>query len=85
MYRLQIKRTAERDLQKLPRPLFRRLNTHILALPEEPRPSGVRKLKGSLEGWRIRVGEYRVVYQIDDEQKTVTIVRVRHRRDVYKS
>jgi mRNA interferase RelE/StbE len=83
MYHLKIKPTAERDLQKLPRPLFLRLSQKILALAEEPRPDGVRKLSGSLEGWRIRVGDYRVVYQIDDEQKTVIIVRVRHRRDVY--
>ena len=84
MYRLRLKRTAEADLDRLPRPLFDRINEHILALREEPRPAGVRKLQGGVEGWRIRVGDYRVIYQIDDRARTVTIVRVRHRRDVYR-
>lgn len=83
MYSLKIKRTAERDLKRLPRPLFLRLNQQILALREDPRPVGTRKLKGKLEGWRVRVGDYRIVYQIDDSAHVVTIVRVRHRRDVY--
>ena len=84
MYHLQIKRAAERDLRRLPRSAFARLNRQILALREEPRPSGAKKLKGRLEGWRVRVGQYRILYQIDDEAQTVTIARVRHRRDVYR-
>lgn len=83
MYRLLIKRSAERDLRRLPRPIFQRINRRLLALGEDPRPPGVRKLKGALEGWRLRVGDYRVVYLIDDTAQSVTIVRVRHRRDVY--
>ena len=54
MYRLLIKRSAERDLRRLPRPIFLRINQHILALGNDPRPPGVRKLKGALEGWRRR-------------------------------
>lgn len=84
MYRLQIKRTAERDLRRLPRSAFERLNDQILALREDPRPPGVKKLKGKLEGWRVRVGQYRILYQIDDEKRVVMIARVRHRRDVYR-
>jgi mRNA interferase RelE/StbE len=83
MYRLVITRSAERDLRRLPRPLFLRLNQRIIGLRQDPRPPGVRKLKGALEGWRIRVGDYRIIYQIDQEIQQVTIVRVRHRRDVY--
>jgi mRNA interferase RelE/StbE len=83
MYQLKIKRSAEQDLRRLPRPLFRRINQRILALREEPRPPGVRKLKGNIEGWRVRVGDYRIVFQIDDTAQTVTIIRVRHRREVY--
>ncbi len=83
MYSLRIKRSAERDLKRLPQSLFLRLNDQILALREEPRPVGTRKLKGKLEGWRVRVGDYRIVYQIDDSAQVVTIIRVRHRRDVY--
>ncbi|MCC6603585.1 MAG: type II toxin-antitoxin system RelE/ParE family toxin [Anaerolineae bacterium] len=83
MYKIKIKRSAERDLKRFPNALFLRINQHILALRDNPRPPGVRKLQGDLEGWRVRVGDYRIVYQVDDDAKTVTIVRVRHRRDVY--
>lgn len=85
MYRLQIRRSAEADLRRLPGPVFARINERILALREEPRPPGVRKLQGQHEGWRIRVGEYRVIYLIDDAARLVVIVRVRHRRYVYKA
>ncbi len=84
MYTLLIKRSAERDLRKLPRPIFRRVNEKILALRGVPQPHGARKLVGALEGWRIRVGDYRVLYQIDDDAQTVTVVRVKHRREVYR-
>lgn len=84
MYTLLIKRSAERDLRKLPRPIFQRVNEKILALRGVPQPRGARKLVGALEGWRIRVGDYRVLYQIDDDAQTVTVVRVKHRREVYR-
>ena len=82
MYTLFIKRSAERDLRRLPGAMFQRVDERIQGLREDPRPPGVRKLVGTLEGWRIRVGDYRVIYQIDDDAQTVTIVRVKHRRDV---
>lgn len=84
MYRLQVKRTAEVDLNRLPSPIFDRINERLLALKDEPRPQGVVKLRGSTDAWRIRVGDYRVVYQVDDDQRLVVIVRVRHRKDVYR-
>ncbi len=83
-YRLQIKRSAEVDLRRLAEPIFTRVNERILALRDDPRPTGVRKLQGQQEGWRIRVGDYRVLYLIDDTARLITIVRVRHRRDVYR-
>lgn len=82
MYRIVIKRSAERDLRRLPRPLFLRINQAILALANDPRPTGTRKLKGALEGWRLRVGDFRILFQVDDSVRVVTIVRVQHRRDV---
>lgn len=82
-YQLKIKHAAERDLRRLPPTIFHKINPQSLSLRENPRPPGVRKLKGNREGWRIRVGDYRVVYQIDDERRIVSIVRVRHRRDIY--
>ena len=84
MYSLLIRRSAERDLHKLSRVILRRVNEKIVALRHNPRPSGVRKLVGALEGWRIRVGDYRILYQIDDDAQTVTIARVKHRREVYR-
>jgi mRNA interferase RelE/StbE len=63
--------------------MFERVNERILSLRDDPRPHGVHKLAGALDGWRVRVGNYRILYQIDDDAQTVTIVRVRHRRDVY--
>ena len=52
-------------------------------LPENPRPSGCRKLHGSA-GWRLRVGRYRIVYEIDDARQIVTVLKVAHRKDVYR-
>jgi len=84
MYTLLINRSAERDLRKLHGVIFERVNEKILALRNDPRPPGVRKLSGDLEGWRVRMGDYRILYQIDDDAQTVTIVRVKHRREVYR-
>jgi len=55
----------------------------ILSLPGDPRPPGCRKLKGH-EGWRIRIGDYRVIYEIDDSQKTITVLVIGHRREIYR-
>jgi mRNA interferase RelE/StbE len=55
----------------------------IEGLAAQPRPSGAKKLQGAQQLWRIRVGGYRVVYAVDDRQRIVDIVRIRHRRDVY--
>lgn len=84
-YEILIKASAEKDVRRLPKDARARVASAILALRDEPRPSGVRKLKGrGEEGWRIRVGDYRVVYRIDDALRQVTIYRVCHRRDVYR-
>jgi mRNA interferase RelE/StbE len=84
VYEVLIERTAERDLQSLPGNIFNRIVPRIKALAENPRPSGCHKLTGSRHDWRIRIGDYRVVYQIDDAHKRVRIFRVRHRREVYR-
>ena len=59
-------------------------NARILSLRDEPRPHGVRKPAGASEGWRLRVGDHRIVYRIDDDARTVTVVRVKHRREAYR-
>lgn len=70
--------------QRLPRPVFLAALTAIIGLSHDPRPAGVRKLVGTDCDWRIRIGEHRIVYTIDDDAGLVTIMRVSHRRDVYR-
>ena len=84
MYDVLIERTAERDIKSLPTALFDRILPRIKALSDNPRPTGCHKLAGSKNDWRIRIGDYRVVYEIDDPRKQVKIFRVRHRREVYR-
>ncbi len=84
MHEVLLERTAERDLRKLPQAEFHRLVARIKALGEEPRPSGSRKITGSKNDWRIRVGTYRVIYEIDEKAKVVKVMRVRHRREAYR-
>ena len=82
-YSLEIKRSAQKELDALDDTLFTRLDRKILALADNPRPAGCKKLKGSKSHWRIRVGEWRVVYIIDDTAKLVSVTRIAHRREVY--
>jgi len=75
---------AVKELAKLDKPVARRLITAIDALSADPRPSGVRPLVGYPNLWRIRVGEYRVVYTIEDTELVVLALRVAHRSTVYR-
>ena len=84
MYRVFLERAAERDLRRLPSRLHGRVVSSIQLLMDNPRPSGCRKLTGSERDWRIRVGDYRIIYEIDDVAKEVPVNRVRHRREVYR-
>lgn len=83
-YVLDIKPSARKELENLSDSLIARLAPKIDGLAADPRPSGCRKLRGYKDFWRIRVGEYRVVYIIDDDRKMVSVTRVAHRRDVYE-
>jgi mRNA interferase RelE/StbE len=82
MYKVGFNRKAEKELTKLPPTIIRSLLKAISALQDDPRPSGCKKLKGS-ELWRIRDGDYRVVYEIDDKNREIIVWRVRHRKDAY--
>jgi mRNA interferase RelE/StbE len=84
MYRVFLERSAERDLEKLSAKLLDRVIASIKKLARNPRPAGCRKLTGAESDWRIRVGDYRVVYEIADEIRVVRVNRVRHRREVYR-
>jgi mRNA interferase RelE/StbE len=75
---------AQRDLQALPRDILVRIEARLQALAENPRPRGVERIQGTQGGLRVRVGDYRILYTVDDAQQVVTIGRVRHRRDVYR-
>lgn len=84
-YRIEWTAPAERELRKLDRPVARRILIAVSRLTADPRPYGARSLTGHPSGTtRIRVGDYRVVYVIEDEIVVITVVRVAHRREVYR-
>ena len=77
-------RSARKELQNLDPQVARRILKQVEALVSNPRPSGVMKLEGAVDLWRIRVGEWRVVYRISDRDRVVDITAVRHRSDAYR-
>jgi len=84
MYQVQFSRSAEKEIAALPGAVVKRLAKAIDGLENNPRPQGCKKLKGSAENlWRIRVGDYRVVYSIEDVLLIVDIRKVGHRKDIY--
>lgn len=84
VYQVLLERLAERDLRRLADDMHDRVIEAIQSLADDPRPPGCRKLAGTKDDWRIRVGDYRVVYEIADVVRIVRVHRVRHRRDVYR-
>lgn len=84
-YRLLIKTSARKELEAVgARADRQRLVRRIQALAEDPRPPGCEKLSGSKDLYRVRQGRYRVVYEVDDPSLAVTVVKIGHRRDVYR-
>lgn len=85
MYRIIFKKSAEKEILKLPSPAVKRISEEIDKLASNPRPEGSKKLEGKKESlWRIRIGDYRVIYLIEDVIKIVEIRRIGHRKDIYK-
>ena len=84
-YQVSILPAALRQISKLPRVVQERIQQRIDALREDPRPPGTKALVGRGSFYRLRVGDYRVIYEIRDEMLTVLVVRVGHRREVYRS
>jgi len=82
-YELAFKKSVAKDLRRLPRQDARRILERIRSLVDDPRPFGCEKLS-SLERYRIRVGVYRVIYEIQDRMLMVLVVKVAHRGDVYR-
>jgi mRNA interferase RelE/StbE len=83
-YAVRYSRAAEKQFDDLPQSMRERIAPAIDALAEQPRPPGVVKMKGGEDRWRIRVGDYRVVYEIRDAVLLVLVVRIGHRKDVYE-
>lgn len=83
-YRIVVRRSAERELANLAQPIRGRVTRAISALATEPRPPGAKLLSGPERIWRLRVGDYRILYRVDDGQVLVVVVRIRHRRDAYR-
>lgn len=83
-YSIFFKETARKELLALPKKILNKVAVAIDGLAENPRPTGVKKLKGQGENlWRIRVGDYRVIYLIDDAVRIVNVRKIGNRRDVY--
>ena len=82
-YSLIVLPSAEKQILKLNPPDYGPVTMKISELRDNPRPVGCRKLR-DVQGWRIRVGHYRVVYEIDDSKKIVTVLKVAHRKDIYR-
>ena len=82
-YKIEWKRSAVKELEKLPRQNISRIVSAVGELSSDPFPRGVRKLTGSERTYRIRVGDYRIIYDIFESRLIVEIIRVRHRKDAY--
>ena len=83
MYRVIIERRVSKEIENLPDELLQQVIDTIGRLKHNPRPYNVKKLVNR-DGWRIRIGDYRVLYTIDDDKKLVAIYRVKHRREAYR-
>ena len=84
-YEIRFTRAAERGLASLPRPDQRRVDDAILGLAGDPHPPGSKKLRGAGDLYRMRVGDYRVLYTVEDDRLVVVVVDVGNRRDIYRS
>ena len=82
-YVVSLKRSAEKELERLSTKTHDKIVARIISLKEDPRPSGARKLHRR-EGYRIRVGDYRILYIVDDAKKKVEVFSVAHRKEVYR-
>lgn len=82
-YQILISKSAEKELSKLPTETIIRIRQSVNALAVEPRPANCKKLKGYKDLYRIRSGDYRVIYRIEDQILTIEVVRIGDRKDIY--
>ncbi|MFH1246087.1 MAG: type II toxin-antitoxin system RelE/ParE family toxin [Candidatus Omnitrophota bacterium] len=83
MYKVIVERKAGKEIESLSNELIQAVIDAIGSLQVNPRPRGVKKLAGEV-GWRIRVRDYRILYTVDDHKKTISVYRVKHRREAYR-
>jgi len=84
-YVVLLESRAEKELEALPKQTLKRIDIKLQALSVNPRPRGAAKLRGKeSEGWRFRIGDYRILYQIDDKENIIRIYRIKHRREAYR-
>ena len=84
MYELLLERSVARQLKQVPDADYQRLIARVRLLTESPRPPACKKLRGSRADYRLRVGDWRIVYEVDDERRIVRILRVALRKEVYR-
>ena len=84
-YSIQFSPASARELRQLSAQIKRRIRSVVTSLSTDPRPPGYRKLRGYDRLYRVRVGNYRIIYEIDDVSRLISIARLSHRRDVYRS
>ena len=84
MYEVLLERSVERALKRVSQPDCTRILVVLKELASNPRPPGCKKLVGGERDWRVRVGDYRVLYEIDDAGKAVRVLNVKHRREAYR-
>lgn len=82
-FKVLVERNAEKDFRKTPKIIQKRIIPIIAKLKNDPRPLNVRKISGSENYYRIRVNDYRIVYEINDKEKEINIFRIRHRKEAY--
>lgn len=82
-YRIIFTKSAEKDLAEIPKSHYNNIVAHIARLSDNPRPPGVKKLKGYENSYRIRIAAYRVLFEVHDDIITIRIIAIAHRKDVY--
>lgn len=83
-YKIQVKNSAEQDLSRIDQMQVPRIIKSIESLSDDPFPAQHRKLHGSEQGYRLRIGDYRVIYQVDTQAKMITVYHIRHRKEAYR-
>ena len=84
-YQVVFARSARRELEVLSQPTIGRILPRIEALARQPRPRGVLKLHGSKDLWRIRVGDFRVLYRVDDRRRLIDVIAIGNRKEIYRT